>query len=71
MKKELIDAMEKYFGSDQKRIKHARKVLGYAEELVAEDGGDEEIIIAAAILHDIGIHAAKKNTALLPVSSRR
>lgn len=34
--------------------------MGYAEELMAQEGGDEEIIIAAAILHDIGIHAADK-----------
>ncbi|MAF84887.1 MAG: phosphohydrolase [Dehalococcoidales bacterium] len=56
----LIQAMEVYFGRDTKRINHAHKVAGYAEALLKEDGGDYSIVIAAALLHDIGIHAAER-----------
>jgi putative nucleotidyltransferase with HDIG domain len=52
--------MESYFGSDQKRIRHAKKVTEYAEQILAKEGGDPDIVIAAAVLHDIGIHAAEK-----------
>ncbi len=60
MKNELLREMEKYFGKDTKRINHARKVLSYAEEKLEIDGVDEQIVIASAILHDIGIHAAER-----------
>lgn len=60
MKNNLLGKMEYYFGKDLKRIDHARRVLGYAEEIVKSEGGDEDVIIAAAIMHDIGIHAAEK-----------
>jgi HD superfamily phosphodiesterase len=56
----IIREMENYFGSDQKRINHAKKVLRYSEELLDREGGYPEVVIAAAILHDIGIHAAGK-----------
>lgn len=46
--------MKQYFGNDQKRINHALKVLKYAE------GGDRDVVVAAAILHDIGIHEAER-----------
>jgi HD superfamily phosphohydrolase YqeK len=56
----LIQAMEVYFGQDTKRINHAHKVAGYAEKLLKEDGGDYSIVIAAALLHDIGINVAER-----------
>ena len=53
--------MEQHFGQDLRRINHAYRVLAEAEKLLAkEPGADEEIVVAAAILHDIGIHAAEK-----------
>jgi len=52
--------MEHYFGKDVKRINHAHRVLKYAEEIIAREGGDPEVIFAAAILHDIGIHACER-----------
>lgn len=52
--------MENYFGRDEKRIDHARRVLGYAEQILEKEAGDREVVVAAAILHDIGIHAAEK-----------
>ena len=60
MKQKIIKQMESYFGRDQKRIRHAHRVLGFAEELLKTEAGDREIVEAAAVLHDIGIHAAEK-----------
>lgn len=60
MKSLLIKEMEQYFGKDEKRICHAHRVLGYAEKLLEKEGADPEIVYAAAVLHDIGIHAAEK-----------
>ena len=60
MKRKIIEQMEAYFGRDQKRINHARRVLGHAEEILKTEAGDREVVEAAAVLHDIGIHAAEK-----------
>jgi len=59
-KAELLKAMEDYFGKDTRRIEHAKKVTYYAEEIFKKEKGDHEVVIAAAIFHDIGIHAAEK-----------
>ena len=60
-KKELlISEMEKYFGQDRKRIKHARAVLSFAEQLLEKEKADSLVVIAAAVLHDIGIHKAEE-----------
>ena len=57
----LIDDMKQVFGSDNKRIEHALLVLHYAERIaVAESVNDPGVVIAAAILHDIGIPAAER-----------
>ncbi len=48
----LID----YFEQDNRRIEHAFRVLHHADRLMVDyPGCDEEIVIAAALLHDIGI----------------
>ena len=59
-KEALTRAMEAYFNGDVKRINHTRKVTEYAEELLKREGGDYSIVIGAAVLHDTGIHQAKK-----------
>lgn len=59
MRAKLVEAMEKYFGNDRRRVKHAYSVLNYAERIIEKEEGDLEIIVAAAILHDIGIHLAE------------
>ncbi len=56
----LVQAMEAYFGQDVKRINHAHKVTEYAEELLKQEEGDYSIVMAAALLHDIGIKVAEK-----------
>lgn len=60
MKEKILAEMESYFGKDERRIRHARRVLGFAEEILKTEKGDEVVVAAAAILHDIGIHAAEK-----------
>jgi hypothetical protein len=56
VKNEMID----FFGADQKRINHALKVFNYAEQINSVEKADPLIVGAAAILHDIGIHAAEQ-----------
>ncbi len=56
----LIAEMEAYFGEDTRRIEHAHRVTGYAEELLRREGGDYPAVIAAAVLHDIGIPEAER-----------
>jgi hypothetical protein len=52
--------MQDVFGGDQKRIGHALMVLDFAEKIQHKEGGRLDIIQAAAILHDIGIHEAER-----------
>ena len=58
--KEVRDAMQDYFGADQKRIDHALQVSLYAEELLSYIDADPVTTLAAAYLHDIGIHEAER-----------
>jgi HD superfamily phosphodiesterase len=60
MKDKLIQKMKDVFGDDQRRINHALAVLKYAEQIHSVEGGDEAVVTAAAILHDIGIHQAEQ-----------
>ena len=58
----LMRAMIKYDGGDVPRIQHFVKVHDFARMIgVAEDVGSEQLFIleAAAILHDVRIHAAE------------
>jgi len=57
----LISHMRDVFGSDRRRIEHALRVTEFAEKLLECEGGDREVVVAAAVLHDIGIQAAEKN----------
>ncbi len=53
-------AMEEYFGEDRRRIGHALKVAGFAEKILEHEPGNRELVLAAAYLHDIGIHEAER-----------
>lgn len=56
----VIAEMKAVFGDDQRRIDHALAVLDYAKAILAtEPAADETTVVAAAVLHDIGIHAAE------------
>ena len=52
--------MKRYFGDDERRISHALRVTGFAEEILREENGDEDVVIAAAILHDIGTRESER-----------
>jgi hypothetical protein len=53
-------AMEDYFGEDLRRRDHALRVTGFAGEILLGEPGDRELVIAAALLHDIGIREAER-----------
>jgi putative nucleotidyltransferase with HDIG domain len=57
---QVRDAMQDYFGADQRRIDHALQVSCYAEELLSYIDADPVTTLAAAYLHDIGIHEAER-----------
>ena len=60
-KQALSHAMESYFGADEKRIQHAKKVEEYAVKMLADEPeADPNVVIAAALLHDIGIKKAEE-----------
>jgi hypothetical protein len=57
----LVEAMKRTFGNDQKRITHALTVLERAKEIMrGEKGADPRVVLAAAVLHDIGIQEAER-----------
>jgi HD superfamily phosphodiesterase len=56
----LIAEMAKICGHDVRRINHAMAVLWHAQRIRAAEGGDELVVNAAAVLHDIGIHEAER-----------
>jgi len=60
LKDRIAVEMKKYFGRDFKRISHAMRVARHAEAIGIKEGGDMAVIMAAAYLHDIGIHEAEK-----------
>ena len=60
LKDRIAIEMKKYFRQDFKRIGHATRVARYAEQIGKAEGGNMAVILAAAYLHDIGIHAAEK-----------
>lgn len=69
----LIEAAVAYDHGDPRRIQHFLKVYAYADligqlEHLAPD--TQEILVTAAVLHDIGIHAAEENMTAPPVSTR-
>jgi len=56
---ETRHAMEDYFGADGKRIGHALRVTGFADEILRSEPGDRELVLVTALLHDIGIREAE------------
>ena len=59
MKDKLLKELEVFFGSDTKRINHAKRVLGFAEQILKNEKADGHIVIPASILHDVGIKIAE------------
>lgn len=59
----IMSAMIEYDGGDVPRIQHFVKVHDFARMIAVSEKMDEEqlfVLEAAAILHDVGIHASEK-----------
>ena len=56
----LIEAVKTELGDDQKRITHALRVLEHAQDLLRHEEGNPRVVVAAALLHDVGIHEAER-----------
>lgn len=57
----ITRALTGYFGADDRRIEHALRVLYHTERIMADRSGcDPEIVIAAALLHDVGIKVSEE-----------
>jgi HD superfamily phosphodiesterase len=59
LKDRVAVAMKRYFKTDFRRIGHAMRVARHAAKIGAAEAGDMAVILCAAYLHDIGIHAAE------------
>jgi len=59
LREALVREMERTFSGEEEHISHSKQVLGFAEKILAEEGGDPLVVTAAAILHDIGIRQAQ------------
>jgi len=57
---QLSRALADTFGDDERRIAHAHRVLEFARMIREREGGDERIVVAAALLHDVGIVIAEE-----------
>lgn len=64
MKKEAyLVELRQHFGTDERRINHAEKVLAFAEKIMDGEKVSEEvrlITMITAILHDVGIKPAEQ-----------
>ena len=52
--------MEDHFGEDGRRIRHALKVTEYARKILEGEPGDTDLVLATALLHDVGIREAEQ-----------
>jgi HD superfamily phosphodiesterase len=56
IKGKIIKLLTDFFENDYRRIQHAVDVLHYAENIMQKaDEYDRDVVIAAALLHDVGI----------------
>ena len=61
LRTEIIKLLINYFGNDNNRIEHALRVLYHSENIMQKyDSCDQDIVIACALLHDIGIKLSEK-----------
>lgn len=62
LKAVIVKKVCEYFENDFKRIEHALEVLHYSEHIAQKTGScDSETILAAALLHDVGIKIAERD----------
>jgi len=61
LRTKIIKLLINYFGNDNSRIEHALRVLYHSENIITKyDNCDQEIVIACALLHDIGIKISEE-----------
>jgi len=61
IKGKITKLLVEYFDNDFKRIIHALDVLKYCEKIIEEiDNYDYDIIVAVALLHDVGIKKSEE-----------
>lgn len=60
IKTQLIKSLIAHFGEDDRRIEHALDVTKYAERILEQEGGDQDIVLAVGLLHDVGIREAEE-----------
>ena len=58
IRQQVMAEVALFFGADQKNVTRAEKVLGFAEELLKQEGGDWNIVVPASLLHDVDRPAA-------------
>ena len=57
----IINLLVDFFGDDYRRIEHALRVQHHADNLIAgRKDCDEEVVVAAALLHDVGIKPSEE-----------
>ena len=66
----LIREVKDHFQTEQARIADSLTVFQYARELLAKEGGDPRIILAAALLLEIGLHKPAADVAATPPRGR-
>ena len=59
LKARLARGLLAHFEGDDRRIEHALRVMAWAEKLLESEPGDREIVLAVALLHDVGIKEAE------------
>ena len=58
---QIVRLLVDYFDRDDRRIEHALRVLYHAERIMANHAGcDPDIVIACALLHDVGIKVSEE-----------
>ncbi len=61
LRAQLVRLLVEYYDSDHRRIEHALRVLHHAERIMDDyPGCDAEIVIASALLHDVGIKISEE-----------
>lgn len=61
LRAKTVRALVEYFGIDDRRIEHALRVLHHADIIMADRPAcDPEIVIACALLHDVGIKVSEE-----------
>jgi HD superfamily phosphodiesterase len=61
LRAQLVRVLVDYFGADDRRIEHALRVLHHTDVILANcPSCDPEIVVACALLHDVGIKVSEE-----------